>query len=495
MKVLLVYPEYPETFWSFKSTLKIIGKKAAYPPLGLLTVAAMLPKNWQLKLVDMNVSKLKDKDIEWADMIMMSAMIVQKKSVKELIPKFKSFGKKIVAGGPLFTTGFEEFKNIDCLMLGEGEETLKYFLKDLKNKKLKKIYKAKTFPTITKTVAPKWDLINLKKYNSMSIQYSRGCPFNCEFCDIVRLNGRVPRLKLISQIINELNVLYKKGWRDPVFFVDDNFIGNKEKLKKEILPAIIKWQKQKDHPFVFNTQASVNLADDEELMKLMVESGFRTVFVGIETPDTNGLEECGKFQNKNRSLLETVKKMQLAGLEVQAGFILGFDSDTPTIFQRQIDFIQKSGIVTAMVGLLTASPMTRLYYRLKETGRLLTESTGNNTSTELNFIPKMDKKLLVNGYKKVMTTIYEPKEYYQRVKTFLRELQFPVKTKFRFHKYQIRALFGSFWFAGIQSKARAEYWKLLFWSLFKKPKCFSYVITYSLMEIHFRKVCFGYAYN
>lgn len=495
MKMLLIYPEYPETFWSFKSTLRIIGKKAAYPPLGLLTVAAMLPKNWDVRLVDMNVTKLKDRDIEWADMVMISAMIVQKKSVKELIPRIKNFDKKIVAGGPLFTTGFSDFKEIDYFVLGEAEETLKLFLTDLRKKKLKKMYESKVFPKITKTVAPKWDLIKLNNYSSMSIQYSRGCPFNCEFCDIVRLNGRIPRLKTTEQIINELKILYKKGWRDNVFFVDDNFIGNKEKLVKEILPAIIKWQKQKKYPFVFNTQASVNLADDEKLMKMMVKAGFKAVFVGIETPNTEGLDECGKFQNKNRSLLETVKKMQETGLEVQSGFILGFDSDTESIFQRQIDFIQKSGIVIAMVGLLTASPMTRLYNRLKETGRLLTESTGNNTSIELNFIPKMDRNLLVEGYRRVVATVYDPKEYYKRVFVFLHQLRMPKKKRFWFHKYQIRALLGSFWFAGIKSKWRWEYWKLLFWSLFKKPSCLAYVITYSLMEIHFRKVCFEYAKN
>ena len=495
MKVLMIYPEYPDTFWSFKSTLRIIGKKAAYPPLGVLTVAAMLPKNWQIKLVDMNVAKLKDKDIKWADMVMISAMIVQKKSVKEIVERVKKFKKKMVAGGPLFTTGFEEFKNIDHLVLGEAEETLKLFLKDFKNKKLKKIYQPKTFPKISETVAPKWDLIKFKNYSSMAIQYSRGCPFNCEFCDIVRLNGRVPRLKTAKQIIKELNILYKKGWRDGVFFVDDNFIGNKDKLRTEVLPAVIEWQKKRDYPFAFNTQTSVNLADDEELMGLMVKAGFNTVFVGIETPNVEGLEECGKFQNKNRSLLETVKKMQAAGLDVQAGFIIGFDSDTQSIFQRQIDFIQKSGIVTAMVGLLTASPMTRLYNRLKETGRLLLESTGNNTLAELNFIPIMDKKLLVRGYRKVLSTVYHPKKYYERLMTFLEELRIPMKKKFWFHGYQIRAVLGSFWYAGIVSKWRGEYWKMMKWSLFNKPSSLKYVITYSLLEVHFRKVCFEYAKN
>ncbi len=488
MKILFIYPEYPDTFWSFKSTLKIIGKKAAFPPLGLLTMAAMLPKNWKKKLVDLNTDKLKKKEIEWADMVMISAMIIQKKSVKEIIGKLKKFGKKIVVGGPLFTTGdSKEFKGVDHFILGEAEETLKPFLADLKKNKLKKIYSPKNFPSISKTPIPAWNLIKMRKYSSMSIQYSRGCPFNCEFCDIVRLNGRVPRLKTKEQIIDELNALYLKKWRDGVFFVDDNFIGNKENLKKEILPAIIEWQKEKGNPFGFQTQVSVNLADDDELMDLMVKSGFGTVFVGIETPDEESLNECGKFQNKNRSLLDSVKKMQNFGLDVQAGFIVGFDSDTPTIFQRQIDFIQKSGIVTAMVGILTASPMTRLYFRLKEEGRLLMESSGNNTFAELNFIPKMDKNILLDGYKKIMLTIYRPKEYYQRLLVFLKEIKIAKKIP-RFHFYYIRAVIGSVWHLGIKSKDRWLFWKLIKWSFLKKPEAISHIFTYVLMGIHFRKL-------
>ena len=485
---MLIYPGYPETFWSFKSTLKIIGKKAAFPPLGLLTVAAMLPKKWKKKVVDMNVEKLKDEDIEWADMVMISAMIIQKKSVEEVVRRVRKYGKRIIAGGPLFTTGVKEIEGIDNFVLGETEDMLTVFLRDLEKNKLKKKYIVNKFPDITKTVVPEWNLINLKKYNSMSVQYSRGCPFNCEFCDIVRLNGRVPRVKTKEQVLRELEVLYKKGWRDGVFFVDDNFIGNKERLKNEILPAVIEWQKKRNYPFLFNTQASVNLADDEQLMSLMVKAGFVSVFIGVETPDEKSLNECGKFQNNNRDLLGSIKKMQNTGLEVQAGFIVGFDSDTKTIFKRQIEFIQKSGIVSAMVGLLTVLPATRLYKRLKESGRLIKETLGNNTLLELNFIPKMNKKILLNGYKRILTTVYSPKEYYKRVLTFLKELKVPFVKKPKFHFYYIRALAGSMWHLGIWSKGRFYYWKLLGWSLFKKPEFLDRVITYSLMWIHFKKL-------
>jgi radical SAM superfamily enzyme YgiQ (UPF0313 family) len=313
LKVLLVYPEYPNTFWSFKNILKLIGKKAAYPPFGLLTVAAMLPKKWEKKLVDMNVGNLKNDDINDADIVFISAMIVQKESVKEVIKKVSSFKKPIVAGGPLFTTGWEEFTDdVDYLVLGEAEENLDEFLTDLSLGKAKKVYEVNKFPDIKMAVIPQWDLINKKNYNSMCVQISRGCPFNCEFCDVARLNGRKPRIKTKEQVTNELEALSKWGWRGGVFFVDDNFIGNKQKVKDEILPAIIKWQKKRHQPFSFNTQVSIDLADKPELINLMVQAGITTVFVGIESPDIESLKECNKVQNENRNLILSVKKLQNA---------------------------------------------------------------------------------------------------------------------------------------------------------------------------------------
>jgi len=490
MKILFVYPQYPTTFWSFKHILKLIGKKAAFPPLGLLTVAAMLPKKWEKKLVDLNIENLTDEQIGWADMVFISAMIVQKESVREIIKQVKDLGKPILAGGPLFTTGWEEFSEVDHLVLGEAEETLPVFLKDLKKGSLKKIYQSKEFPDIHKAVVPDYSLIKMDKYTSMCIQSSRGCPFNCEFCDIVRLNGRVPRVKTKGQVIKELEALRLRGWRGGMFFVDDNFIGNKVKLQKEILPAIIDWQKKRKYPFLFITQVSINLADEPELMGLMVKAGFTTVFVGIETPNLESLKECNKLQNVNRDLVAAVKKLQNAGFEVQGGFIVGFDSDTPAIFQRQIEFIQKSGIVTAMVGLLSALPETRLYQRLREAGRLIKESSGSNTLLDLNFVPKMDKKVLIDGYKKIMTTIYSPREYYQRVKTFLREFRPPSKRRLtpQFHFYYLKALFASFWLLGVRYRGRRYFWKLIFWSLFKRPAMLPYAIGSSITGIHFRRL-------
>ncbi|MGB2884762.1 MAG: radical SAM protein, partial [Dehalococcoidia bacterium] len=363
MKVLLVYPRYPDTFWSFRHALRIAGKKANFPPLGLLTVAAMLPQEWDKKLVDMNVIPLSDKDIRWADYVFISAMVVQRDSVREVIGRCKAFGTKIVAGGPLFFSEYEYFEEVDHLVLGEAEVTLPPFLEDLEKGYAKHIYTSKERPDITKTPLPLWSLLDMKKYSSTSIQYSRGCPYNCEFCDIIILNGNVPRTKSKEQTIAELDALYNRGWRDSIFVVDDNFIGNKRKLKKEILPAIIEWQKERKYPSPLFTEASINLADDEELMKLMVEAGFDMVFIGIETTNEESLAECSKNQNRGRDLVASVKKLQNHGFQVQGGFILGFDSDPVSIFKSQINFIQKSGIVTAMVGLLNAPPGTRLYER------------------------------------------------------------------------------------------------------------------------------------
>ena len=489
MKILLVYPDYEETFWSFKKILKLLGKKAAFPPLGLLTISSMLPNNWEKKLIDMNTDVLKDEHIKWADYIFISAMIVQKESARKVIDRVKKFKKPVVAGGPLFTTGWEEFADVDHIFLGEVEEIFSDFIADLDKGKPKKIYSGNQFPDIKNTIIPDWSLIKINNYNSMCIQLSRGCPFNCEFCDVVLLNGRKPRIKSKGQLIKELEALYRQGWRAGVFFVDDNFIGNKALLKKIFLPAIIKWQEKRRYPFSFNTQVSIDLADDEELMQLMAKAGFTSVFIGIETPDSDGLEECGKIQNKNRDLIKSIKAIQNNGMEVQGGFIVGFDSDKSSIFQRQIEFIQKSGIVTAMVGLLTALPKTRLYQRLKEANRLLKNSTGDNTKAEvLNFIPRMDKEVLLNGYRKVVSTIYSPKVYYERVKTFLREYR-PVKTKMpKIRIYHIRALISSIWLLGIKQKGRLYFWNLILWSLFRRPSLLPHAIGFSLAGIHFRAV-------
>ncbi|MBA7503039.1 Hopanoid C-2 methylase [subsurface metagenome] len=493
MKILLVYPQYPDAFWSFKHALKFISKKAAFPPLGLVTVAAMLPEEWQKKLVDMNTTALIDEDIKWADYVFISAMIVQQESVKEIIARCGELHTKTVAGGPLFTTGYEQFNlgDVDHLVLGEAEDTLPLFLEDLQKGCAQHIYESSEHPEITKTPIPLWELVDMGKYASMNVQYSRGCPFNCEFCDIIILNGHRPRTKDKEQLVAEFEALYGQGWRGSVFIVDDNFIGNKRKLKEETLPAIIKWSWGRKYPFRFFTEASINLADDEQLMQLMTKAGFDTVFVGIETPNEESLVECSKVQNVNRDLVASVKKMQNYGLEVQGGFIVGFDSDPISIFKSQINFIQRSGIVTAMVGLLNAPPGTRLYQRLKKENRLLPGGSGDNTDGSLNFIPRMNRETLIKGYKNVVKTIYSSKPYYERIKTFLEEYE-PHKPrkagKGKPHFCEIRALVKSMWILGIKEKGRRYYWRLFSSTLLRKPRLFPLFIKLAVYGFHFRKV-------
>ncbi|MFO7929449.1 MAG: radical SAM protein [Candidatus Humimicrobiaceae bacterium] len=499
MKILLIYPKYENTFWNVKEVLKLVGKKAPYPPLGLLTVAAMLPKQWEKKVIDVNCRKLEEEHIKWADYVLISSIVGQKQSTKKILDKVQEIGKPVIAGGSLFTTGWQEFSNADAIVLGESEEIMPALVKDMKNNSLKKIYSKEKFPAIDKTPIPEWDLINLSNYNSVCIQLCRGCPYNCEFCDVVHLNGRKPRIKSKEQIIAELDSVYNLGWRAGVFFVDDNFIGNKATLKKQILPAIIEWQKERGYPFTLSTQVSINLSDDQELMELMIDAGFATVFIGIETPDPDGLEECGKYHNKDRNLLESVKKMQNMGFEVNAGFILGFDSDKETIFQNQIDFIQNSGIVAAMVGLLNVSPKSRLYKRLKKANRLVDEKEKSNKNKselhDLNFIPKMEASTLINGYKDVLTTIYSPRFYFARIKTFLREYKPKKKKPPKISFYHIRGLLSSLWFMGIKENGRHYYWSLILWSIFKRPTLLPYAIALPLGLLHFKTLAWAKQYN
>jgi len=487
MKILLVYPKYPETFWSFKYALKFISKKASLPPLGLLTVASMLPADWEVRLVDKNVKSLKDADLRWADYVFLSAMSIQRASAQSVIDRCKALGVKMIAGGPLFTSVPEEFNDVDHLVLNEAEITLPLFLEDLKQGRAQHIYTSPLWADITTTPVPRFDLLDKSKYASMNVQYSRGCPFDCDFCNITVLYGRAPRTKDTTQILAEFDSLYTLGWRGGVFIVDDNFIGNKGKLKREILPAIIDWMEKRKHPFTLYTEVSINLSDDEDLMNLMVKAGFDQVFVGIESPNEESLAECSKLQNRNRDLIACVKKIQRTGLEVQAGFIVGFDKDPSSIFERLISFIQESGIATAMVGLLNAPHGTKLYHRMKQEGRLVKSATGDNTDFSINFVPKMSPEALLNGYRTILNTIYSPKHYYARVKGFLKE--FPAKKrKIHLPLSHVMAAFKSMVRLGVIGRERYQYWKLFLWSLFRRPRLLPLAITLSIYGYHFRKV-------
>jgi radical SAM superfamily enzyme YgiQ (UPF0313 family) len=409
-----------------------------------------------------------------------------------VIERCKKLDAKIAAGGPLFTSSPELYEIIDYLVLNEAEITLPLFLKDVEEGKPKHKYTSESWADITTTPLPDWDLVSMNNYTSMNLQYSRGCPFDCDFCDITVLYGRKPRTKTKHQVIAELDALYFTGWRGPVFFVDDNFIGNKVKLKKEILPAITEWMTKRKNPFYLNTEASINLADDEDLMFQMAKAGFEAVFIGIESPNEKSLIECHKPQNTNRDLISSVRKIQQFGLEVQGGFIVGFDNDHPKIFEELTNFIQQSGIVTAMVGLLNAPKGTNLEKRLLEEGRMLQDFTGNNTDFTINFIPKMDSKKLMDGYKSILKTIYSPKYFYERVMRFMKDFEPKKKKVFHLNPNYILALFRSIFKLGIIGEERTYYWKLFLWTLFRKPQLFSLAILFAIYGFHFKKISNGY---
>jgi radical SAM superfamily enzyme YgiQ (UPF0313 family) len=492
MRTLLIYPKFPDTFWSFKYALSFIRKRAAFPPLGLLTVAALLPDEFEKRLVDVNVDCLTDDDLSWADLVFIGGMAVQRDSAKQIIARCKAKDLKVIAGGPLFTAEPEEFGEVDHLVLDEAELTLPPFLEDLKNGQLKKIYRASGFCDLHHTPLPSMDLIRAKRYASMTIQFSRGCPFNCEFCNVTALFGHRPRTKTPQQVIAELDSIYDAGWRGSIFFVDDNFIGNKQYLKTDLLPALIEWRKDKKG-CVFFTEASINLADDPDLLDMMVKAGFDSVFIGIESPDDACLTECHKTQNRNRNLLQSVKTIHQAGLQVMGGFIVGFDSDTHSIFQRQIDFIQKSGIVTAMVGMLQAPPGTRLFDRLQRESRVVNTFSGDNVDGTTNIIPRMGIDRLLDGYQSIMRHIYSPKNYYRRVRTLLKELKAPeINQPINIQRFL--SFFRSAFRLGVLGKERFHYWQLMLWTLICKPRLISLTITLSIYGYHYRRICERYIY-
>jgi radical SAM superfamily enzyme YgiQ (UPF0313 family) len=486
MKVLLVSPRTPDTFWSFKHVLRLVAKKAALPPLGLLTVAAMLPRDWQLRLVDLNVRDLRDADLAWADCVFLSGMIVHADSAREIAKRCSARGKTVLAGGPLFTTGHAAFPEIGHFVLGEAENVMPELIADLERGALQPVYRSRGWPDVRKSPVPRWDLIDLRDYVTMAVQFSRGCPFQCEFCDITVMNGRVPRTKEPAQIVRELEALQAAGWRNMVFLVDDNFIGNRKRTK-ELLRALIAWRGRTGSSICFLTEASVNLADDAELCALMARSGFKKVFLGIETPVPDSLEECHKGQNRGRDLAEAVRTIQRHGMEVMGGFIVGFDSDPREIFQLQFDFIQRSGVVTAMVGLLNALPQTALYQRLAREGRLLAGSCGNNTDAALNFVARLDRDFLLNGYRELMRRLYEPAHYYHRIRTFLRNYR-PSGPASTLSGADVRAFLRSLWLLGVRHAGRRAFWRLFATSLLAGRDKFRVAMELSILGYHFREV-------
>ena len=493
MNILLIYPKFPETFWSFSYALSFIGKKTAFPPLGLLTVAALLPEEHHKRLVDLNVRKLQDEDLFWADMVFISSMAIQRDSANTVIARCRDLQIKVAAGGPLFTSEPDQYPEVDYLILDEAELTLPPFLADWRKGTTKRTYRATHFCDLKSTSPPQWNLVEVKYYASMNIQFSRGCPFDCEFCNVTALFGRRSRTKTSQQIITELDHIYATGWRGSIFFVDDNFIGNKKYLKNSLLPAIIEWRQDKKG-CVFFTESSINLADDPELLDLMVQAGFDSVFIGIESPDEMSLAECHKHQNRNRDLLESVKRIHRSGIQVMGGFIVGFDCDLPSIFEKQIEFIQKSGIVIAMVGMLQAPPGTRLFERLSQESRIARYFSGDNVDGTTNIIPRMGIDTLLGGYQSIMKNIYSPANYYRRIRTLLRELKSPAATM-PLNMQRFLSFFRAALRLGLLGKERFHYWHLMLWTLLRRPRQFALAVTLSIYGHHYRRICERYIFE
>jgi radical SAM superfamily enzyme YgiQ (UPF0313 family) len=492
VNALLIYPEFPDTFWSFKHALQFLGKRAAQPPLGLMTISALLPKSWKKRLVDTNVERLRDRDLAWADVVLLSAMHIQRESLAAIVERCRARGLRTVIGGPIASSLSPAELKADHVVIGEAESLIANLARDLEAGAAQPVYQAAERPEMETSPLPDLSLIKMSRYSTMAVQYSRGCPFNCEFCDIIEIYGRRPRTKSIPQVLAELDQLYAAGWRETVFIVDDNFIGNKARAK-ELCRALAEWRSQYKICFDFNTEASLNLADDLELMQLMKDAGFVSVFLGIETPDESDLIACNKLQNTHRSLLESVATIQSYGMQVMGGFILGFDTDREDIFDRMVEFIQKSGIPIAMVGLLQAMPGTQLFRRLRKEGRILDEGKGDNTGDHLNFLPNMDAARLMEGYHSVLKRIYSGEAYYDRVKLYLSRIQ-PQLGK------QDEKLSGQRWLTvgnarafvtsivrqGVFGRQRWSYWKFLLTVATRYRHCVGAAMTLAVMGYHFQ---------
>ncbi|MEN9230299.1 MAG: B12-binding domain-containing radical SAM protein [Thermostichus sp. DG02_5_bins_236] len=471
MNVLLFSPIFPKTFWSFERVLKLVGRQVLLPPLGLITVAALLPQEWQFRLVDRNVSPGTEADWQWADLVIISAMMVQKEDFLHLIRESQRRGKKVAVGGPYPTSVPQDAlqAGADYLILDEGELTIPMFLEALAQGDPKGIFRSPEKPDVTQTPIPRYDLLQLSAYDSMSVQFSRGCPFQCEFCDIIVLYGRKPRTKNPAQLLAELQTLYDLGWNRSVFVVDDNFIGNQRQVKR-LLRQLIPWMQERGYPFSFITEASVNLAEDEELMELMVEAGFDSVFLGIETPDEESLTLTQKFQNNRKPLVESCRRITQTGLRVLAGFIIGFDGEKPGAGERIVRFVEETGIPDAMFSMLQALPGTALWSRLEKEGRLRSEGTGMNQSTLMNFEPTRPLDQIAEEYLQAFWDLYEPALFLKRCYRYALELGSPKgKRPFKLPKWpEVQGLVRVAWLQGIQrAETRALFWQQL-WGLWRQ---------------------------
>jgi radical SAM superfamily enzyme YgiQ (UPF0313 family) len=473
MRVLLVYPLFPKTFWSYEKILELINRKVLLPPLGLITVAAILPQEWEFRLVDRNIRAVTEEEWAWADLVIFSAMIVQKEDLLGQIREAKQHGKRVAVGGPYPTSMPQDMEEagVDYLILDEGEITLPMFVEAVNRGELRGTFTANgEKPDVTDTPIPRYDLLEIDAYDSMSVQFSRGCPFQCEFCDIIVLYGRKPRTKTPAQLIAELEYLYNLGWRGSLFMVDDNFIGNKRNVKL-LLRDLKDWQAARGYPFQFDTEASLDLAEDDELIDLMLECNFSAVFMGIETPDPESLQLTKKFQNMRSPLLESIDKVTRSGLRVIAGFIIGFDGEKSGAGQRIVEFAEITGIPTTTFAMLQALPNTALWHRLEKEGRLFKKDGNINQTTLMNFVPTRPVEDIANEYVDAFRQLYEPVQYLNRVYRYFLKLGAPkVRSPFQFPDWVvIRALLTVFWRQGVVRKTRWLFWHHLIHILIKNP--------------------------
>jgi radical SAM superfamily enzyme YgiQ (UPF0313 family) len=460
MNALLVYPHFPVTYWGFQYGLRLIGKRATLPPLGLITVAALLPSHWHVRLVDLNVETLHDDDLLWADVVLMGGLLIQAESMQEVIARARVFHRPVAVGGPAPTTSPDLFGDADVVFQGEAEGRIDELVRALAQRSGSRlILKAPTsFPDMTSVPVPRFDLLDLSQYASVSVQYSRGCPFQCEFCDVIEIFGRKPRVKTPEQVVDELEAIHRLGYKGTLFFVDDNFIGNKPAVKR-LLPIVRDWQRTRGHPFELYTEASVDLAADPQLLRGMVDAGFSSVFLGIETPSVTALEQAKKLQNLRLDPAEAIDRITRAGLEVMGGFIVGFDSDGPDIFTLQREFLDRQPIPLAMVGILTALPGTALWRRLKTEGRLRQRSNGDQFFRP-NFAPMMDERALLRGYAELMKWLYSPKAYYRRCEAYLNRAGSISETRSSTLS-EVGALLRTIWHVGVLSPRRRLFWQLM----------------------------------
>ena len=495
MRCLLVYPEFQSaSFWNYREACRIKGARYPAAPLGLLTVAALLPPGWELRLVDRNVEDFDERLLDWADLVMVGGMIPQQPDHLAIIEKARARGKRVVSGGPDATNSPHLYRAADHLVLGEAESTLPLFLADLAAGRAGPLYRSAERADLTRSPVPRWDLVDVDRYAYVGLQWSRGCPFNCEFCDIIELFGRVPRLKQPGQVLGELDNLYRLGWRGSVDIVDDNFIGN-QRAVAGLLRDIIRWQEEHGWPFEFGTEVSLNLADRPQLLELMRQAGFRVVFTGIETADQAALVKMGKLQNAKRDIRASVSKLHASGMMVMAGYILGLDGEGDDAADRIIELIDASAVPVDMVGLLFALPSTQLARRLAKEGRLpahfeviSTGMGGDQCSEGLNFVTSRPKSQILRDYVRILRAIYSPAAYFDRV------LRMALALGHRGRKLSLGAggqikdaatFFRMIWNIGLRQRWGWRWWSLLGQVLMRNPRSIRYALWMATLYLHF----------